>query len=99
MSLFLQYLVIGLMVLGSLMFMLRKFVPQFGLRWQMAWAAGLGKPSHPAIVRALGRWMQPAQGEGGCGSGCNTCNSCSAGQNEPTSSSERPLTFYPRRNS
>lgn len=99
MNLTLQYLLIGLLVAGSIVYMLRKLAPQLWLRWQTAWAASLDQPSHSAAVRSFGRFLQPKQGEsGGCHSGgdssCSACKACAP--DEPASSAEQPLTFHPR---
>jgi hypothetical protein len=96
MNMLLQYAVIGIIVLASLFYTLRKLVPQVG-RWQTACAARLNQPSHSGMVRALGRLLQPRQSAAGCDSGCNTCHGCSTESTEQTPPREQPLTFHAKR--
>lgn len=99
MNLTLQYLLIGVLVVGSAIYMLRKLAPQLSRRWQATWAASLDQPSHSSALRSLGRFLQPKEGEsGGCHSGgdssCSACKACGPGESAPEA--EQPLIFHPR---
>jgi hypothetical protein len=96
-SLILQYLLIGLMVFLSLLFMVRKLVPRFGLQWQAEFADALTQPSRFVLVRALGRILQPKQAASSCDSGCSTCDGCGSNETSKEPLAERPITLHPRR--
>jgi hypothetical protein len=95
-GLLLQYVVIGLLVLASVLVMLRKLAPQLSSRWLAAASMRLDRPGHAAWRRALGRRLQPKQATGSCSDGCSTCGAC--GPKAPTTShaDARPLEFRPR---
>ncbi len=96
MGLWVQYLVVGLLVLASLLYALRKLAPQLTSRWLATASIRLNQPQRAGWVRALGRRLQPAQASGHCGDGCDTCGSC--GPKPPASANQAmPLEFRPRR--
>ncbi|MCX7513460.1 DUF6587 family protein [Frateuria hangzhouensis] len=91
-----QAVVLALVLLASLLAAFRKLLPQTAKRMQSRLSAALDRPARGAIVRRLGRWLQPAEAKsGGCGSGdgCNSCGGCA-----PVSpmSDAVPLKFRPR---
>ena len=73
-SLFWQYLVIGLAVLLSLAVVVRKRAPGLERRMRAALALWLLRPGRAAGLQRLGRWIAPppAGNAGSCG-GCNDC--------------------------
>jgi len=75
-NLLLQYIVIGLVVVVSALYALRKLAPQLTSRWLAAASILLSRPEHSAWLRSLGRRMQPKQATGSCSDGCDTCGSC-----------------------
>ncbi|WNL45014.1 DUF6587 family protein [Dyella sp. BiH032] len=91
-----QGLVIGALVLFSAGYAFRKLLPGMSTRWLAAASASLNKPWRASWLRALGRWLQPAQATGNCGDGCGTCGSC--GPKPPSSARPdvQPLEFRPR---
>lgn len=96
-GLLLQYAVIGLVVLASMLVVVRKLAPQVTNRWLAAGSIRLGGRGHAAWVRALGRRLQPKQATGSCADGCSTCGAC--GPKPPASaraSDAMPLHFRPR---
>ena len=95
-GLLLQYAVIGLLVLASVLVVLRKLAPQLSNRWLAAASIRLGRHGRTAWLRALGRRLQPQQATGDCSDGCSTCGAC--GSKPPTSvrTEAVPLEFRPR---
>ena len=97
-SLLVQYIVIALAVLGSLLMVIRKLAPKFSNRLMAAASIRYNQPKRSAWVRALGRSLQPKQATGDCSDGCSTCGACGpkppagAKPGEPV-----PLEFRPRR--
>ena len=96
-GLLLQYVVIGLAVLASALYALRKLAPQITNRWLAAASIRFSAPGHAAWVRAFGRRLQPKQATGHCSDGCSTCGAC--GPKPPASAHGQamPLEFKPRR--
>lgn len=95
MSLLIQYLVIGVIVLVSALITFRKLAPQLTSRWLAALALRLDRPGHAAWQRALARRLQPKQASGDCSDGCSTCSAC--GPKPPAAAREvQPLEFRPR---
>lgn len=96
-SLLLQYAVIGLAVLASVLLVLRKLAPKLTNRWMASASIRYNQPARSVWVRALGRHLQPKQATGDCSDGCSTCGACgpkppaAAKRGEPT-----PLEFRPR---
>jgi hypothetical protein len=95
-GLWLQYAVIGLLVLASLLVTLRKLMPLTSTRWLAGASARFNRPGHAAWVRALGRRLQPKQATGNCGDGCSTCGSCGSKPPRAVRSDVQPLEFRPR---
>ncbi len=96
-SLLMQYVVIGVIVLISVLIVLRKLAPKLTSRWLAAASIELSKPERATWTRSVGRWLQPAQGTGDCSDGCSTCGSC--GPKPPASAhpgEPMPLEFRPR---
>lgn len=96
-----QAVVIGVLVLGSALYALRKLLPGLSTRWLAAASASLNKPWRKPWLRALGRRLQPAQATGNCGDGCGTCGSCGPAPSDssPPSSARpdvQPLEFRSR---
>jgi hypothetical protein len=94
MSLYLQYFLIGLIVLASVGYLLRKLIPGFAGRWQADLAAVLNQPTRSRAARALGRFLQPASKASGCGSGCNACDGCGAAPDLEELAQERPIVLH-----
>lgn len=72
-----QYGVIGLLVIGSTVQVLRRQAPAVFRRLQVGLALRLLKPPAPPWLRALGRRIAPAAAGAqaacnGCSSGCST---------------------------
>lgn len=91
-----QGLVIGVLVAFSAVYAFRKLLPGVSTRWMATASASLNKPWRKPWLRAVGRWMQPAQATGNCGDGCGTCGSCGP---QPPAAAKRdvqPLEFRPR---
>ena len=95
-GLLLQYVVVGLAVLVSVLTVLRKLAPERAKRAQSRLSAMLDRPGRADVTRRLGRWLQPADaksGDCGSGDGCSTCGGCApARRDEPM-----PLEFRSRR--
>ncbi|MDE1893702.1 MAG: hypothetical protein KGJ96_05580 [Xanthomonadaceae bacterium] len=97
-GLLLQYVIVGLVVLASVLIVLRKLAPKLTNRWLAATSIRYGRPGRSAWVRAFARQLQPKEATGDCSDGCSTCGACgpkrpaAARTGEPT-----PLEFRPRR--
>ena len=91
-----QAVIIGVLVLFSAAYAFRKLLPALSTRWLATASASLNKPWRRPWLRAVGRWLQPAQATGHCGDGCGTCGSC--GPTPPSSArpGAQPLEFRPR---
>lgn len=97
-GLLLQYVVIGLAVLTSLLIVLRKLAPKLTNRWMAAASIRYNQPGRRAWVRAMGRRLQPKQATGDCNDGCSTCGAC--GPKPPAAArpgEPMPLEFRSRR--
>ena len=97
-SLLLQYAVIGLAVLASVLIVLRKLAPKLTNRWLAAASIHFSRPERAGWVRAFGRRLQPRQATGNCSDGCSTCGAC--GPKPPAAArpgEPMPLEFRPRR--
>ena len=75
-GLLLQYVVIGLIVLASVLIVFRKLAPQLSNRWLAAASIRLSQPGHAAWLRNFGQRLQPKQATGNCSDGCSTCGAC-----------------------
>ena len=94
-GLLLQYVVVGLVVLASVLTVLRKLTPARAKRVQSRLSGMLDRPGRSGFTRRLGRWLQPADaksGDCGSGDGCNTCGGCAP----PRRDEPMPLDFRPR---
>lgn len=96
-GLLLQYVIIGVAVLASVLLVVRKLAPQFSNRWLAAASIRFNRPGRAAWVRAVGRRLQPKQATGDCNDGCATCGAC--GPKRPASAhvEPQPLEFRQRR--
>lgn len=93
-----QAVVIALVVAYSLLVSARKLAPEATRRLLGACASRLDRPVHGALVRRIGRWLQPAEARaGGCGTGdgCGTCGGCAAPP-EIRDEAPVPVHFHPR---
>ncbi|HTH60006.1 MAG TPA: DUF6587 family protein [Paraburkholderia sp.] len=96
-----QYAVIGLLVVASAVYMLRRLAPTLTTRGQAALAGRLLKPGRTRFAQRVGRALQPRAATGNCGDGCGTCGSCGTGSDagQAAGTDEKPLTFQPYRRS
>ncbi len=95
-SLLLQYLVIALAVLASMLIVVRKLAPKLGNRWMAAMSIHYNQPERSAWSRALGRLLQPKQATGDCSDGCSTCGACGPKRPAAAQTASVPLEFRPR---
>ncbi|MGP1665048.1 MAG: DUF6587 family protein [Rhodanobacter sp.] len=95
-SLIVQYVVIGVMVLASVLIVLRKLAPTLTNRWMAAASIHYNHPARSAWVRAMGRSLQPKQATGDCSDGCATCGACGPKPPKAALSHAQPLHFRPR---
>jgi hypothetical protein len=97
-GLLVQYAVVGVVVLGSALIVLRKLAPKLTNRWLAAASIRLNQPGRSAWKRAVGRYLQPKEATGNCSDGCSTCGACGP---KPPAAARRgepmPLEFRPRR--
>ena len=94
-----QALVIGLVVVASAAVAFRKLMPQTSRRLLGRIAYAWNQPHRHALLRRLGRWLQPAEASsGGCGSGdgCSSCGSCAPAPAPSKTAEAVPLEFRPR---
>jgi hypothetical protein len=96
-NLLIQYVVIGLAVLASALYALRKLAPQLTSRWLAFASIRFSQPGRAAWVRAWGRRLQPKQATGNCGDGCSTCGACGPKPPAGAHGEVVPLEFRPRR--
>ena len=76
-SLSVQYLLIALAVIASLIVVMRKQFPKATRRLRIALALPMLRDSAPASLKKLGRWIAPEPiGSSGSGKDCGGCNSC-----------------------
>lgn len=88
---YIQNAIIGLVVLMSVLYILRKLMPKWVRARQMALATMLNQPSHSVLVRKLGSFMTPDESSGGgCGSGCSSCSSCGSESTSQDNSAKKP---------
>lgn len=88
-----QGIVIALVVAVAAYVAFRKLLPKTSTRVMARVSASLNHDGRPAVVRSVGRRLQPAAATGSCGDGCGTCGSCGPTQARTDS---QPLTFKPR---
>lgn len=93
-----QYAVIALVVLVSVLVVFRKLAPQLTNRWLAAASIRLCVRGRSRFLQWLGSHLQPKQATGNCADGCATCGAC--GSKRPastrTASAAMPLRFRPR---
>lgn len=92
-SLLVQYVLIALIVVASVLYAFRKLAPALTSRWLASASIRLGRPGHPAWVRALGRRLQPRQATGSCSDGCSTCGACGPKPPVGAKGAAMPLAF------
>ena len=88
-SLLVQYAVIGLVVLASVLIVFRKLAPQLTNRWLAAASIHFSRSGRVAWVRAFGQRLQPKQATGNCSDGCSTCGAC--GPKPPAAARVQPM--------
>lgn len=95
-GLLLQYAVIGLIVLVSVLIVFRKLAPQLSNRWLAAASIRFSRPERAAWLRAFGQRLQPKQATGNCSDGCSTCGACGPKPPAAARTGAVPLEFRPR---
>lgn len=95
-SLLVQYVMIGLIVLVSVLVVFRKLAPTLTNRWLAAASIHFSRSGRAAWVRAFGRRLQPKQATGNCSDGCSTCGACDTKPPAAARSDAMPLEFRPR---
>ncbi|KRE87550.1 hypothetical protein ASG75_05375 [Rhodanobacter sp. Soil772] len=96
-GLLVQYVVVGLIVLASVLIVFRKLAPKLTNRWLAAASIRFNQPGRNSLARALGRRLQPKEATGDCSDGCSTCGAC--GPKPPAAartSKPMPLEFRSR---
>ncbi len=73
-SLLVQYVVIALAVLASLVVVMRKQFPDATRRLRIAIALPLLREGSPDLLKKTGRWIAPEPAAGG--KDCRGCNNC-----------------------
>jgi hypothetical protein len=77
MPLSLQYAVIALVVLASLVVVMRKQFPNATRKLRIALAVPMLREGAPAWLKPVGRAIAPpARNAGNAGKGCDGCNGC-----------------------
>jgi hypothetical protein len=92
-SLLLQYAVIGVVVLASVLIVFRKLAPKLTNRWLAAASIRFSRPERAGWVRVLGRQLQPKQATGNCSDGCSTCGACGPKRPAAAQTDAVPLEF------
>jgi len=95
-GLLLQYVLIGVIMLVSVLVVLRKLAPQLTNRWIASLAIRWNQPQRASWLRALARRMQPKQGSGDCSDGCSTCGACGPKKPAAAHPDIQPLKFNVR---
>jgi hypothetical protein len=95
-GLLLQYVVIGLLVLASVLVLVRKLAPQLTNRWLAAASIRFSQPGRASWLRSLGQRLQPKQATGNCSDGCSTCGACGSTPPATAKTQAMPLEFRPR---
>jgi len=95
-GLLVQYVVVGLVVLASVLIVFRKLAPKLTNRWLAAASIHFGRGDRPAWQRALSRRLQPKQATGNCADGCATCGACGPKPPVAARGEPMPLEFRPR---
>ena len=92
-GLLIQYIVVGLIVLVSVLVAFRKLAPQLTNRWFAAASIRLARPGRSRLAHALSRRLQPKQATGNCADGCSTCGAC--GPKKPATAKSATDTIMP----
>jgi hypothetical protein len=92
-GLLVQYVVVGLIVLVSVLVVLCKLAPQRSNRWFAAASIRLARPGCSRLAHALARRLQPKQATGNCADGCSTCGAC--GPEKPVGAKPAPTLAVP----
>jgi hypothetical protein len=92
-GLLIQYIVVGLIVLASVLVAFRKLAPQLTNRWFAAASIRLAQPGRSRLAHALSRRLQPKQATGNCADGCSTCGAC--GPKKPATAKSAADTVMP----
>jgi len=95
-NLLVQYVVIGLIVLASVLIVFRKLAPTLTNRWLAAASIYFSRSGHASWVRAFGQRLQPKQATGNCSDGCSTCGACGTKPPAAARTEPMPLEFRPR---
>ena len=95
-GLLVQYVIVGLIVLASVLIVLRKLAPKLTNRWLAASSIHFSRPERSGWVRAFGRRLQPKQATGNCSDGCSTCGACGPKRPAAARTDPVPLEFRPR---
>ena len=83
-----QYVVVGLVVAGSVLIAFRKLAPQLSNRLLAAASIRLARQRNSRLAQSLARKLQPKQATGNCADGCSTCGAC--GPKKPAAASPAP---------
>ena len=95
-GLLMQYVLIGLIVLVSVLVVFRKLAPQLTNRWMATASIHFSRPGHAAWLRAFGQRLQPKQATGDCSDGCSTCGACGSKPPAAARTESMPLEFRSR---
>jgi hypothetical protein len=96
-ALLIQYVVIALLVVASVLVVFRKLAPKLTNRWLAAASISFSQPDRAAWLRSIGRRLQPKQATGNCSDGCSTCAACGPKPPAAARPGTMPLEFRPRR--
>lgn len=96
MSLLLQYVLIGVVLLISILVLIRKLAPKVSNRWLAAASISLTRSDRARWLQGLGRRLQPRQATGDCSDGCSTCGACGTKPPVSAKTAAMPLEFRPR---
>lgn len=91
-GLWVQYIVLGVIVIGSAWVVLRKLAPQLTNRWFANASIKLARRDW-ALAHELSRRLQPKAATGNCADGCATCGAC--GPRPPRAAAGETLTLKP----
>ena len=75
-NLLLQYGVLSLILLASVIQVLRTLLPQPMGKLQQGLARALQGSRWPSLLQKLGQWLEPQASAGHCGDGCSSCGGC-----------------------
>lgn len=95
-GLWIQYVIIGVVLMVCVLAVFRKLAPQLSSRCLAAASIRYSRPGRAAWVRALGRKLQPKQATGNCSDGCSTCGSCGPKPPATAKTQSMPLEFKTR---